>query len=1170
MASRHFKRPSSARRNINQETFSPYISSSRLRNVQSLLKKGEDNLDAILCIQGIDSRYNEGALELINYLLFNFFDSRKMEIEKSPFAEEVVDDMMFLIRENSVDIYCNPINYHYLLPYVAHWRNLHFHCLKDQVYEDTEKAEEFKIQSFVVMTDTCKKVGIPYFAKGQNTSEKFEVMTVEKWPIVQAYALEGFGNGGFFTMEHQVSDISEQLHNLYNLMDPVALETIVTEKLPLFERQWSTLISNVDLDAPNKCLKITERKISEPLQTYFTHGRPTAAKGTRGSQRNSRSPFVLFGCNSGWQFMENLQKTVISSDASRPNAGINGKQAQHMVCQAVSPRGPICCRRTYFFTQAVFPFPLSQTQEEQTQNFDKSDVRILQLVYNACIDAVQASMHTYAKTLSVKKAEAIARHALVETCEKTRPKIRPKHLVGKDSVHFSLKAYDNQSNVVPIEDGVCCRHVKTVTMTVCDIPSVEHPGHTIGSVSFGESFLESVVHVSLPDGREKIDAQILTLTSHIPKHAAWPCGLEHDSVNAVQEHILNASTFSSAMGRALVSGERAQLLNNTESIRQDGALHLYENGLIYLHPHMCPIVLPKSQMSSIHFYDGDSSSVVALLIITYKETVRPHLPTYLTQTTPQLIFSFQPKTKLYKAWFSEVLPVWKDAEAQPKLQTIDALPEELIEIHTELQNGFKLLSIPHRTPLQQAKTKLAALESFLPHFECSSVGGDVAIPSKHLPVALGMDWDVGHFNDSQDKLIITVITGSPGIGKHALCTTLKKNSDWEILLKEDNGGNDANEFSTSKLQASVTSVWKKRKAKPGEMGKVRALLAIPGFVDTVDVVQALVTHPDKEVVANTKIGAVTACLDPESFFITDHFTFPKLLDQCAQGWINNVIFSTQENTKTSQLNRVQCLVRAVNSDVALLLADKGEVTRSTDLALVLSEEAFEYSSLLRARYLSCPGWHNGSFSVGPSLPKLEQKTLRFSLPLDKFRLFNKLRGLKGTINEKYPFLGSIYHVKGLVHFTDSKSSVPQQYNLNYSTLGDVLSLTPSSSSPPNIISKQHRAPAYVIFYGCQLQEDQLKDWLRAAGPQQPEKRVKRTRASLTKAEINRIHKEHHLDSLPEGWFYNGSKFVSLASEKSDTHPNLEQFLRDYLLKINKDVDIFNANIDKTNFQDLFS
>lgn len=43
----------------------------------------------------------------------------------------LVADIIILIKPDSVHLYCNPVNYHHLLPYVAHWRNLHFHCLTE-------------------------------------------------------------------------------------------------------------------------------------------------------------------------------------------------------------------------------------------------------------------------------------------------------------------------------------------------------------------------------------------------------------------------------------------------------------------------------------------------------------------------------------------------------------------------------------------------------------------------------------------------------------------------------------------------------------------------------------------------------------------------------------------------------------------------------------------------------------------------------------------------------------------------------------------------------------------------------------------------------------------------------------------------------------------------------
>lgn len=41
-----------------------------------------DIIRKFMCISGIDSRYNDGMTELINYLMFGFFDVRKTELEK--------------------------------------------------------------------------------------------------------------------------------------------------------------------------------------------------------------------------------------------------------------------------------------------------------------------------------------------------------------------------------------------------------------------------------------------------------------------------------------------------------------------------------------------------------------------------------------------------------------------------------------------------------------------------------------------------------------------------------------------------------------------------------------------------------------------------------------------------------------------------------------------------------------------------------------------------------------------------------------------------------------------------------------------------------------------------------------------------------------------------------
>lgn len=95
--------------------------------------------------------------------------------------------------------------------------------------------------------------------------QKFDMFMVEKWPLLQAFALEGIGGGSFFTMKYKVKpnskrnnnkqkvlgilcvlfflfvylfyvsvlmqlmDMSENLWQVYNRLDPVSLDNLLTE-----------------------------------------------------------------------------------------------------------------------------------------------------------------------------------------------------------------------------------------------------------------------------------------------------------------------------------------------------------------------------------------------------------------------------------------------------------------------------------------------------------------------------------------------------------------------------------------------------------------------------------------------------------------------------------------------------------------------------------------------------------------------------------------------------------------------------------------------------------------------------------------------------------------------------------------------------------------------------
>ncbi|XP_041476963.1 uncharacterized protein C20orf194-like [Lytechinus variegatus] len=1190
------KRPSSARRNIKHVTFSPFVSCARLRHVQSLLRNpGEvdsSKPDAILCILGIDSRYNEGSRELSNYLLFGFFDTRQAELESSGFAEETIDDLMFVIKKNSVHIYCNPTNYYYILPYVAHWPGLRFHLMTESEYDEEEAAEEFKIVSFLDMVRGCALVGVPYFAKGH--CQPFNPMFVEKWPIVQAYGLEGYATGGFFTMMHEVIDISSPLASVYDIVDPVALETIVTNQLPLFERQWSSLLTNVDVSYKAKAFStLLEGMVGEPLKSYYSHGKVSNSSNNEG--QSGRKPYVLFGQNSMKAHMKVTQEGGFLPGKTLHISGVGDTPAKHMICQLVAPRSPLCCARTYFTSSGHAPYPITGGSA-QAPRPPKTDIELLERLYKVVIGSVLASINEYCKTTSYSKAEACCLSSLKEGFTEEHLKLGPGFLTNKANIDFTLEALTQEGNTIELRDDKVPL-IKLVSLVVYDIPSVEHPNNSLGSVVFAESFLDSAIPVLQKDGSIEMNAECLILTRHLPRTVTWAADMKPSDIeNNISLYTKNPE---SPFGSVLLHGVNCTMLGSVElSAPSDGVLYVFEKGIIFSHPRNGLTILPKSYYEELHFYDGGSSSVLACLMITYRHSLQYYQPLQNHNAGDMVMFAFPPKTNAYRMLYKEVIGRWQQENQSPVLKQLDAMPEYYTNTYNELQHNFVTdARLQKQVPsLTQASVYLSTLNSFLTHLSVSSVDPD-PVHEADLPSILDPTTEQSQNSSDADEVVITLLTGITGSHKETLCTTLtnlaKDYNRWAVL-RAPFGVPHA--YKKDQLEASLTNIVtaaRRQKASirasTGGRKKMRVLIMTPGFTDTVSVVSAILNHPNPDIRGSLKIGAVTTCIDPLQAFMEHRMTFPLLLDQCAQGWVNNILLTSCTEGPHPELMFIQELMRKVNSDVAFILANYGEISRSGDAELILSETAFMEPSKVRARHLLIPQWSSPEFRRQLT-PIMTEVSLKFSQPLDRSRLLTKIRSLRSSLVSS-PFKGNIYHIEARTRFNESN----QLMELTFSTLSGHLtecpapelpaarppSGTPRAPLPPGAATNGppteaggdnngHEGPQHCfMFTGCGLKEDDLKDWLRACATPKPTPKALKTKSSLNAAEKKQIHEKHHLASLPAGWFYNGSQYVSMTGEKTNTHPEMDKFISEFVEKSNIAIKEYNDGIAAQEYRDLF-
>ncbi|XP_071353876.1 dynein axonemal assembly factor 9 isoform X2 [Trachinotus anak] len=1135
----------------------PAVSCCRLRQIQSLLcEGGATTPDGILCSLGIDSRYNEGCTELAKYLFYGLYGRNQLNLEHvlEEFPEEMLDDVILLIKAECVHLYCNPLNYSYLLPYVSHWRNLHLYCMTKAEYEDEEAAEEFKISSFVTMVQDCYRIGVPYSSQGH--IQKFDMFMVEKWPLIQAFALEGIGGGSFFTIKYKLMDMSEKLWQIYTRLDPVSLDSLLAEDLVNFEKQWSSFFSSMDLESHLSILELSEAQAGEAFRTYYSHG---LISSNITAKSKSQQPFVLFGKHSSSEDLESYSFNFPSESHQVRNTGPQGSTARHMILQCVAPKGPLACSRTYFFGTTHSPYLGNQNTEQK-----KTEVLLLSEIYSAAVQAVLSGIKCYSCSSSATKAKDVAENTFLVALDSMNLSQYRSFLRSK--CEFSIQAVNKQGRIIPLTDEESRYVVKTASMTVHDIPDLQRDRGDLGSVVFAESFFESSINIQQKDGTVSSDSCYTILTTTVPRYACWL--MESDVKQSEQAQHLTKKEEGTCLGTALTVADAAYVFSSSQlSTPEEGKIVFFSEGLLFIHSQYGSITLSKDHINTIKFYDLDSSSV-ASLFVEYESSLLPHLPFPLHSSDQCLVFALQPRSKSHRAFYSKVLSVWQNSESGLTLQLLDQgqLTWSQKNMHTRLQKLHDSQEPPvakRRGSLKTSYSHLPEQDMFLQHFALSSISQE-PILYDHLGVLFPSAELKNPVSGQGDKVVITIITGLPGSHKKRLCNFLVQlNKECGRWVVYEPGPDSCGSFSASHLQQYLSSFLESQRG-PG--GKPRLLVLSPGYTDVLDVVQAVLFHPDPVVQACFTIGAVTACVDPFASCLEHRFAFPKLLEQCSQGIVSTVVFTglTAEQ-KHPLMQYVQQLVRSANPTAAFVLAERGAVTRTEDVNLILSESSFNEPQLLRARYVLYPGWCKGRFFSGSGSLILTQQRVAFNRPLERTLFVTRCKAFKSSLKPS-PFRGNVYNVWGKVQFSDSE----QLMEVSYNTVSGSLSIVSEQSIDPLTLSpKETNTSCFLIFDGVGLTEDGLKDWLRLCTKQRQTKKPKKTKNTLSIHEIKTIYMTRHLDPLPPGYFYNGCQYVDIFGEKRNFHPNMEEFIEEYIAEANKEIEIFNRQLELQGQPDLF-
>uniref|UniRef100_A0A3P8S3S3 Dynein axonemal assembly factor 9 n=1 Tax=Amphiprion percula TaxID=161767 RepID=A0A3P8S3S3_AMPPE len=821
----------------------------------------------------------------------------------------------------------------------------------------------------------------------------------------------------------------------------------------------------------------------------------------------SQQPLVLFGKHSSLKDLESYSFNFPSESHQVRNTGPQASTARHMILQCVAPKGPLTCSRTYFFGTTHTPYLGNQNTEQK-----ETEVLLLSQIYSAAVQAVLSGIKCYSCTTSATKAKDVAENTFLmalDSLNLINLLFDSAFTLHRSKCEFSIQAVNKQGIIIPLTDGDSRYVVKTASLIVHDIPDLQWDRGNLGSVVFSESFLESSINIQQRDGTVSSDSCYTILTTTVPRYACWlVCVLLEN-----QLHQCGKQNQYSMLLHTLMLNVR----NKQWHFFHCGKIIFFSDGLLFVHSQYGSITLSKDHISSIKFYNPDSSAV-ASLFVEYESSLLPHLPFPLHSSDQCLVFALQPRSKSHKAFYSKIIMVFKSFFFRHK---------RLQKLHDSQEPPVA----KRRGSLKTSYSQLPEQEMFLQHFALSSIGQE-PILYDHLGVLFPSAELRNPAAGQVDKVVITIITGLPGSYKKRLSNFLvnlnKECGRWVVYEP------DPDRFSASHLQQYLSSFLESQR---GTRGKPRLLVLSPGYTDVLDIIQAVLFHPDPVVQACFTIGAVTACVNPLASCMEHRFAFPKLLEQCSQGIVSTVVFTglTAEE-KHPLMQHVQQLVRSANPTAAFILAERGAVTRNEDVMLILSESSFSEPPMLRARYVLYPGCSNFFSAV-----------------------------IKSSLRPS-PFQGNVYNIWGKVRFSDSDRLMEVSYN---AASGSLSVVPDQSADPPTPGPKENNTSCFLVFDGVGLTEDGLKDWLRLCAKQRQTKKAKRTKNTLTPQEIKSIHATRHLDPLPPGYFYNGYQYVDIFGEKRSFHPNMDEFIKEYVSEANKQIEHFNRQLELHGQPDLF-
>lgn len=1005
----------------------------RLRLLQSIVGADDSEADALLCVGGIDGGDTRGSSMLIKYLLLGESGSEMLDSK----LESNYDDVCFVITASGVNLYCNHFVFAKIEPLTALWRGLKTHVLTKEEMRNADAAEEFKVASFVAMVAGSRTFGIvadsptPGGARPNQKMQQGAGSVVERWPLVQAYALEQISGGsrGFFTMNHKIADVGAEVRAvLLGLVDPRANVAWLHDRcVPEITRHMEEVLEQMDSATAADRLEMVEADIGEPVTSYYEYAlirqrvNDAAVPVGRGARWESR---VRVGQRSDLLGEEVHGEAPDDDDGEVAVADCGpGSAPSHFVAAIAQPRGPLYAARTYFLQSGYEPEGFNTTAPEAaatnpedakapSATDEPSDAMLLRRLYVAMVRSMHKALDLIAEEDGARLSAEDIRGAVLASVGAAVAQIAPPADYDISAgLDVEVVAVDALGRVDPnwqapsrpannCDSSGPTPSVRVVRARLREIPSEAVPGESAGSLVVADSFMFD----ESPGGNVAKGTGVRILTATVPYVCAWlGAGQEENKGAAILREAADSSETavtallgkaiwnrpSSAAGGAdrddtgpIIVDPCSVVLSDASEYMQyiTGKLRIFQRGAVFAHPRFGPFVLAFSRVAKIGIYEAPNLKDPALIVVRlapaaaqlYGLVSAEHLQSSRDSLQIGIVCNGGTKSVLFK----EVLPVWKDTweDCGLEVETLETPPDSMALAFEKCGRVCSCLELG--AELRSATAgRLSTDRSVYVHsssLEDFCAGKETAVQSA-----------VSQASAKASTVPLTIVCGVPGSSHTAVAKSLmafSKASAWsEVLLASG--------------ETDLTTLVSSARACAGGVAN-RLLVVTEGYVDVVRLTAAIVTHPELSTMCH--VASVIAVVKPTNFSIRregqiekkfgadedEQFSestsvLPALLDQCAWGWATAIVIL---GSSASAQNELQARLSKVNPDATIVraaytmqweLAQTGDAdrTRAAEACLgLLSAEELE--AILSTAAFGSDSMKQARASVSPNWPQV--------------------------------------------------------------------------------------------------------------------------------------------------------------------------------------------------------